>query len=291
VELKPFQLRSFLCPKKSVAGWRSFLSSDDPLALLPGKATVPESVRVWYESQIRECKLISGKIHDDEDAIRQALLGEMERCLAEGRFAELHRLLFSKRIRTLRAMEKDVADGSLREMGEMIARSEYAVNCGGQRFYRSKSGKLFFPDRIYPGKGYGRDENAQAVERSRAGLHGSEDVELFATEAYKLSFYRFDVKPGAYTLKLYLKVGYEPGARPGVFVFNVALEGKPVLSKYDVFEACGKDFNGVKIVEFKDVAVTDGVLDIEFSPSGSDPSVTLCNAIEVIPQLKQGEHS
>lgn len=217
--------------------------------------------------------------------MRTKLIGEMERCLAEGRLAELHRLLFSKRIRSLRVSATDADAGFLREKNEMIARSEYAVNCGGSRFCRAKSGKLFFPDHIYPGKGYGRDENSLTVGRSTTGLRGSEDVELFATEAYKLGTYRFDVKSGVYTVKLYFKVGWEPGARPGVFVFNVALEGKPVLTNFDAFEACGKDFNGVKVVEFKDVTVSDGVLDVEFSPSpGSDPSVAMCNAIEVIPQ-------
>ncbi|MFA6569252.1 MAG: LamG domain-containing protein, partial [Victivallales bacterium] len=53
VELKPFQLRSFFCPKASVT-------------LLPGKVRIPEAVRVWYESQVRECKESAGKIHDDE---------------------------------------------------------------------------------------------------------------------------------------------------------------------------------------------------------------------------------
>jgi hypothetical protein len=272
VELKPFQLRSFFCPKESVT-------------LLPGKVQVPDAVRNWYETQVRECREIAGKIHDDEDEVRTKLIGDMERCLAESRFAELHRLLFSKRIRGLRISVTDADAGFLQEKSKMIARSEYAVNCGGQRFYRAKSGKLFFPDRIYGEKGYGRNENALTVGRSVTGLHGSGDAELFATEAYKLGSYRFDVKPGAYTVKLYFKVGYEPGARPGVFVYNVAIEGKPVLTNFDAFKACGNDFNGVKVVEFKDVSVSDGVLDIEFSPSkGSDSSVTMCNAIEVIPQ-------
>ncbi len=273
VELKPFQLRSFLCPKERVT-------------LAPGKTKIPEAVRAWYESKVRECKVTAGKIHDDEDAVRTKLIGEMERCLAEGRLAELHRLLFSKRIRGLQVSAADADAGFLQEKSRMIARSEYAVNCGSSRFYRAKSGRLFFPDHVYPGKGYGRDENALTVERSIAGLHGSEDSELFATEAYKLGSYRFDVKPGVYTVRLYFKVGYEPGARPGVFVFNLALEGKTVLSNFDVFEACGKDYNGVKVVEFKDVAVSDGVLDVEFSlpPTGSDPTAKCCNAIEVIPQ-------
>ncbi len=285
VKLKPFQLRSFFFPEPRTGWWGSLFGSTATPALSVVKVSIPEAAKSWYESQVRNSKLISDKILDDESAARSALIGEMERSLAEGRFAELHRLLFSKRARVLRAMEQDAAAGFLREMGEMVTRSTYAVNCGSLKFYRAKSGTLFFPDRVYLGKGYGRDENALTVGRSSTGLQGSEDPELFVSEAYKLSSYRFDVKPGSYTVKLYLKVGYEPGARPGVFVFNVALEGKPMLTNYDVFEACGKDFNGVKIVEFKDVAVQDGVLDIEFSlpPTSSESSVKMCNAIEVMP--------
>lgn len=271
VELKPFQLRSFFCPQQRVT-------------LIPGKVRIPPAVMAWYTSQVAECKAIAGKIRDDETGARAKLIGEMEHGLAEGRLAEVHRLLFSKRIRNLRVSAADAEAGFLQEKGDMMARSEYAVNCGGKRFYRAKSGKLFFPDRVYQDKGYGRDEHALSVERSTTGLQGSADAELFATEVYTLGSYRFDVKPGRYTVKLYFKAGYEPGARSGVFVFNVALEGKTVLPNFDIFEACGKTFNGVTIVELTDVAVSDGVLDIEFTPApGSHPSVTLCNAIEVIP--------
>lgn len=272
VELKPFQLRSFFCPKEKVT-------------LSPGKVQIPEAVKNWYRSQVLECRELVGKIHDDDEPMRTKLIEEMELCLAEGRLAELHRLLYSKRILTMRGLATDAAAGYLEEKSRMIARSEYAVNCGGKGFYRAKSGRLFFPDQVYPGKGYGRDEESLCIERSTTGLHGSDDTELFATEAYTLSSYRFDVKPGLYTVRLYFKVGFESSARPGVFVFDVAAGGKTILSDFDLFEACGKDFNGIKVAEFKDVAVSDGVLKIAFTPSpGVDPSVTLCNAIEIIPQ-------
>jgi hypothetical protein len=154
-------------------------------------------------------------------------------------------------------------------MAEMIKHNSYSINCGGSDFYQAKSGQLFFPDRRYVLGGYGYDGGYQSIDRSIQGLTHCDDPTLFATEAYTIDAYRFTLKPGKYTVRLCFKVGYMPGARPGVFVQNVDIENKRVLTNYDIFVACGNDFNKAAIPEFKGVEVKDGILDIEFSvPEG-----------------------
>ena len=251
--------------------------------------TVPASTQAWFAARVKE-------LHDQVSALaasgadiapQERRFADIQKRLGEGHYAEAHRLLVSKLVRGIRELRQAAADGSLKQKAAMIARSEYAIDCGSAAFYRAQSGRLFFPDRKYAVGGYGYDGSYQSVGRSIGGLTGTDDPALFATEAYDLDAYRFTVKPGKYTVRLYLKVGYEPGAKPGVFVLSVALEGKKVMTDVDLFTACGSDFKKAMVREFRDVEVRDGVLDIEFSvpPGGAvDPTARLCDAIEVIPQ-------
>ena len=276
VLLKPFQLRSF-----RLTG-RTAKPSGGPVS-------VPEATRGWYDARVREVAAEVEALTSSgaTPTAHQQRLALIRRQLEAGRFAEAHRLLFSKLMRGLPEYRRAAAGGFLKESATMIARSQYAVDCGSLAFYRAKSGRLFAPDRKYAPGGYGYDGGYQSVTRGTQGLLGSDDPELFATEAYNLDAYRFTVKPGRYTVRLYLKVGYEPGARPGVFVFNVDLEGRRALQDFDVMAACGNDFRRVAIQEWSGIEVRDGVLDVEFSlPAGGtiDPTARLCDAIEVMPE-------
>ncbi len=276
IELRPFELRSLRLASPTVK----------PRG---GHATVPASTQAWFAARAAEMQQqVSALAESGADvAAHRQRLADVERRVADGHYAEAHRLLVSKLVRGIPELRKSAADGSLKEKAAMIARSEYALDCGSAAFHRAKSGRLFFPDRKYAVGGYGYDGSYQSVGRSAAGLTGTDDPALFATEAYDLDAYRFTVKPGKYTVRLYLKVGYEPGAKPGVFVLSVSLEGRKVLSDVDLFTAAGSDFKKALVREFRDVEVRDGVLDIEFSvpPGGAiDPTARLCDAIEVIPQ-------
>jgi hypothetical protein len=275
IDLQPFQLRSF------------HLRSHDARPT-GGHITVPVATRDWFAARVADfAQQVSdlGRTGADIAAYQQRLAA-IRKCLSGGRYAEAHRLLVSKLVRGLPEFRQAADDGSLQEMAAMIAHSEYAIDCGSAEFYRARSGRLFFPDHRYRPGGYGYDGSYQSVARPIVGLTGVDDPALFATEAYDIDAYRFTVKPGRYTVRLYLKVGYEPGAKPGVFVMNVSLEGKAALTDFDLFTSAGSDFSKAVTREFKGVEVRDGVLDIEFSvpPGGAiDPTARLCDAIEVIP--------
>lgn len=276
IALQPFQLRSFLLtgPSAKPSG---------------GRVLVPDSTREWFAARVAQLRQeVADLTASGADAgAQEARLAQIQRQVAAGHYAEAHRLLCSKLVRGLPDFRQAAADGSLKEKAAMVARGEYAVDCGGAAFYRSKSGRLFFPDHKYAPGGYGYDGSYQSVGRSVAGLRGTDDPTLFATEAYDLDAYRFTVKPGKYTVRLYLKVGYEPGAKPGVFVLSVDLEGERVLDSVDLFTACGSSFQQAMVREFKGIECRDGVLDLEFSVPpgrGIDPTARLCDAIEVLPE-------
>jgi len=274
VDLAPYQLRSFLVSAPTARPTR-------------GRVQVAPETQALYARQVAEVAqaVADLEVHGADATAPKERLGATERALAAGAYAEAHRLLCSKLIRGIPELREAAVKGYLKDQAAMVARGEYAVNCGSQSFYRAKSGRLFLPDRQFEPGGYGYDGGYSSVGRSIAGLKGVDDPALFATEAYDLDAYRFTVPPGTYSVRLYLKVGYLPNAKPGAFVFSVTAEGRPLLTDYDVFVASGSDFSGAAICEFDGIAVKDGVLDLQFTlpKGGGEPTARLCNAVEVLP--------
>ena len=273
IALKAYQLRSF--------------KSDDPeMRVTAVETVVPDRVRDYCRRQIAAveeavARLDGGGIACDE---AKAAIGTMTSLLAENRLAELHRTLFSVVVRE--AVDKAKNFANFAEQADMIRRGHYAVNCGSTDFLRVKRGLLFFPDQPFAKGGYGHVGPTLSVNRKIDGVE-HEDAELFIAESYNFDAYRFVVAPGNYTVKLYLKAGFERGFKPGNFVFSVEVEGRRVLDDFDVVAACGTDFTQVAIKTFENVNVQDGQLEIRFvTEDGRSPSVKLANAIEVI---RQGE--
>ena len=279
IALAPFQLRSFRFPR------RLLLKKGLPRV----EASVPSDTAAWFANRVAAVEAgvrTVGETGADVTALDLRLAALNSAC-AEGAYTEAHRLLFAKDIMELGKLREAAAQGYLAEQARMVAGSSYAVNCGqgGGAFYRAASGTLFFPDQPFDEGGYGCVGSYKSVTRPVKELTGTADPTLYATEAYDIDGYRFTVKPGAYTVRLYLKVGYEPGAEPGVFVIDVDVEGKRVLDGADLFLLGGSDLNRAVVKKFEDITVDDGVLDIEFGlPAGVDRSARLCNAIEIIPE-------
>lgn len=273
IELSPFQLRSFFVENRRISH-------------MEGKAEVSSKVKRWYSMKLKQLRETIEELEKNGADVKKyrSRLEKIENAITHNHFQEAHRLIFSKMMRKLPDLVKLSKKGYLKKMAEMISKSQYAINCGSGSFYMSESGILFFPDRKFEKGEYGYYGSYMTVIRPVSGIK-VEDKKLYETEAYNISGYKFTVKPGKYTVKLYMKVGYERGAKPGVFVFNVDIEGKRVLEKFDLFKACGEDFWKTTIKEFKGIEVKDGVLDIDFSvPEGIDPTARLCNAIQIIPQ-------
>ncbi len=275
VELDSYQLRSF--------------RFGDGLSLLSYRVSVPDDVKQSYaergakvENAVRELAATGA----DVTGLARAV-SALREAGSRGAYAEAHRLLFSSAVREIPKLLEAGARGYLKEQAKMAGNSTYAVNCGaGQHaFYRAASGTLFAPDREYEKGGYGHRGSYKSVIRPVAEIKNTPDPILYATEAYDLDGYSFTVKPGFYTVRLFLKVGYKPNAKPGVFVMNVDLEGKRVLDRADLFLLCDSDFDRATVREFRGVQVADGVLDIDFGyPPGGERTARLCNAIEVIPE-------
>ena len=275
VVLKPFELRSFLIPGKSVVPvWKS--------------TTLPEEYR--REAQATLDKLADGvaELSRETDGA-EPLVRRVEQCrelLKAGRYAEFHRLLHSKLFYNAAGTIAALEAGYPQQQKKMLEQSYIAVNCGSTEFFRAADGRLFFPDRKFGGElPYGIEGESKTATRNTNAMPENGMLNaLFGTEAYDLDSYRFRVKPGKYTVRLLCRVGFEPGRKPGAFRFGVKVNGKTVTEDYDLFAAEDSKL-GYAELAIPGVEPADGEIEIKFLPvSGSDPTARLLNAIEVIPE-------
>jgi hypothetical protein len=129
-------------------------------------------------------------------------------------------------------------------------------------------------------------------------VHGTLDPGLFSGEAFgnplKCAIGGGALASGTYRVRLYFaELWWGPGcpgggAGPGARVFSVALEGKTVLTDFDVFVATGgclaskTSTAGTPVVQTFDVSVSDGTLDLVGTPTKDNAKLS---AIEVLGPL------
>ena len=97
---------------------------------------------------------------------------------------------------------------------------------------------------------------------------------LYKTERWGATSYRFSVPNGTRTVRLrFAEIWFR---RSGQRAFDVAINGQPVLTKFDIVAAAG----GPRIAVDKQfsVPVTDGQITIQFSRAADEPKIS---AIEI----------
>jgi hypothetical protein len=152
------------------------------------------------------------------------------------------------------------------------------VNCGG-RAITDKNGVAWSADGAYnANRKYGYVVSTAGGDTASHPMDALDP--LYANERWGMSAYRFDVPNGKYTVRLHFTEIYDLIAKEGMRTFNVSLQGKPVLEKFDITKDAG-GFGKVTVKEFKDVDVTDGKLTIGFEKILEFPTI---QAIEVLGQ-------
>ncbi|WP_026812697.1 PKD domain-containing protein [Arenibacter certesii] len=113
-------------------------------------------------------------------------------------------------------------------------------------------------------------------------IGGTQDDELYQTERYGAFTYEIPVpQSGEYDIKLhfaelYFGVGSKPGG-PGSRVFNVSIEGNPVLVDFDILSEVSPAT--ILLKTFNKVVITDGFATIQFSKVIENPKIS---GIEVL---------
>ena len=143
--------------------------------------------------------------------------------------------------------------------------------------YADRSGETWGPDRYYTG--------GHAIVEPQFFIARAPDPKLFETAREGEFSYNIPLKAGTYELHLYfVETEYGPGTTRGggenSRVFSVNVNGKSLLSEFDIYSDAG----GTNIADervFKDVSpAADGELHLSFVKAVQYP---ILNALEIFP--------
>jgi len=150
------------------------------------------------------------------------------------------------------------------------ARATVRIKAGTTAAYTDSNSNAWLPDQGF----------ADGETIARAGelpIANTKDPALYRTERYSMTAFSYKLPNGKYTVKLHFAETFEEINGPGQRVFSFKVQGQQ-FKDFDVFAKAG----GVQraYIETVNVEVTDGKLDITFTPNVQNPEI---NGIEIIP--------
>ena len=149
------------------------------------------------------------------------------------------------------------------------------VRAGSTQSLVDSSGNVWAADRRYSAGGFGYTDGDPYTTTST--IAGTTDSALYQTNRHAGAFsYLFDVPNGAYQVRLRFAEIYPASFATGRRVFNVAIEGTPVLQNFDAYALVG---GNAAINRVFTTNVADGVLAIDFVGVVTHGAVS---AIEVV---------
>jgi Malectin domain len=151
-----------------------------------------------------------------------------------------------------------------------LAAGTIRIDAGSADAYTNSAGEVWLADQGFvDGETIERDSDMQ--------IANTQDPTLYRTEHYGMTEFSYNVPNGKYTVKLHFCETYEGITGPGQRVFSFSLGGQE-FKDFDVWVKAGGAQHAY--IETVDVDVTDGKLDIKFTPNIENPEI---NAIEIIP--------
>jgi hypothetical protein len=122
-------------------------------------------------------------------------------------------------------------------------------------------------------------EGGDVIERPDVPIANTKQPEIYRSEHYSIDAFKYTLPNGKYQVKLHFCETYEGIMGPGERVFSFDVEGK-AFKDFDVWAKSGGGARAY--VETVPVDITDGQLDIKFTPQVENPQI---NAIEISPAL------
>lgn len=119
--------------------------------------------------------------------------------------------------------------------------------------------------------------DGETIARPGLAIANTATPSLYRAERYSMTAFHWKLPNGNYTVKLHFAETYEEIYGPGQRVFAFNVEGHD-FKDFDVFQKAGGVLRAY--VETVEVQVTDGSLDITFTPKTENPQI---NALEIIP--------
>ncbi len=163
----------------------------------------------------------------------------------------------------------------------LLAQQKFTLRvCAGEtKAYTDKAGNVWQPDKEYKkGGGYGFVAGDFIDRGADMKIAGTDDPRIYQTEHWSMDSFIAEVPNGKYTVRMHFAETYEGIESEGPRVFDVKLQGELVLKDFDIQKITG----GVQkalVKEFKGIAVTDGILRLDFVAKLQNPEI---NGIENI---------
>ncbi len=144
------------------------------------------------------------------------------------------------------------------------------IKAGPSGSFKDADGNTWIPE-----TGFADGETA---ERPDVQIANTKTPAIYQSEHYSMTSFSYPVPNGKYLVKLHFAETYEGITGPGQRVFSFNVEGHE-FKDFDVWAKAGGALRAY--VESVPVEVTDGKLDITFTPKEENPEI---NGIEIIPQ-------
>ena len=144
------------------------------------------------------------------------------------------------------------------------------INAGATTSWTDESGNTWLPDQGF--------EGGRTVDRGKIEIAGTTMPTIYQTEHYGMKTFKQAVPNGVYTIRLHFAETFPKITAKGQRVFSVKVEDQEIKD-LDVVARAGSPKTA--LVETVNVNVTDGSLDITFTPGIQNPEI---NGIEIIPK-------
>jgi endoglucanase len=144
------------------------------------------------------------------------------------------------------------------------------IKAGVTAPWTDSRGNVWLPDQGFV--------DGETFGRGPIPIAGTSDPDLYRTERFSMTAFSYPVPDGKYTVKLHFAETFEEIYGPGERIFSVNVEGQHEIKDLDLWAKTGGSNRAY--VETAEVKVTDGKLDITFTPKIQNPEI---NGIEIIP--------
>jgi hypothetical protein len=144
------------------------------------------------------------------------------------------------------------------------------IKAGLSAPFTDSEGNVWLPDQGFT--------DGDTYELSDAQIANTKNPAIYRTERYSMTSFSYPVPNGKYTVKLHFAEIYDGITGPGVRVFSFNVGGQE-FKDFDIWVKAGGPNKAY--IESVDVEVTDGKLDIAFTPKEENPKI---NGIEILPR-------
>jgi len=113
------------------------------------------------------------------------------------------------------------------------------VNCAATEPYTDKAGNVWLVDQVMEeGKTWGYADG-ETIDRGDLGITGTDAPNIYETERYSMSAYKFKVPNGKYTVRLHFAETYDGITGDGQRIFSITINERSLQRSRRIPKACG----------------------------------------------------